>query len=268
MKTSSPSKVKSILAAIALVLVMVIVFFLGRASVPAPEATQTETEATETSASASEEAPEAAQNNTEPEFAESIDNPKALELLKKAPRNEDGDPRALGDINAPVVMVAYEDFSCPMCTRYFTDVHPQLKKYVDEGKLRIEFHDMVIFPNYGSDIAARASRAAANQGKFWEFVEAAYAAAGAGNHPSYNEESVVALANEIGIGDVDKFRADLNSEEIQQAVQEETAAAQIEMGVGGTPFLAFNKTVVNGAYPADFMVKTFLNQLQEVQSGK
>ncbi|MDK8350615.1 thioredoxin domain-containing protein, partial [Gleimia europaea] len=141
MEKTSTTTLKNILIVIAIILAMVIAFFLGRASVSTPEAQPVPNEQT---TAATE--PEAAQSQDErPQYSDSQEKPEILELLRAQPRREDGDPRALGKVDAPVVMVAYEDFSCPMCTVFFTNVYPQLKPLVDEGKLRIEFHDLTIF---------------------------------------------------------------------------------------------------------------------------
>lgn len=264
MNSTSSQPLKKFLMLIALVLALVIVFLLGRASAnwggsaAAPTTVPAATD--ETAPPTGEPGAEGKQ-----EFAPSHTNPKALELLRSAPAREADDPRALGKVDAPVVMVAYEDFSCPMCTRYFTDVHPKLKPFVEDGTLRIEFRDLVIFPNYGSNIAAVGSRAAAAQGKFWEFTEAAYAAAGDGEHPKYTEDSVVEIAKTAGVPDLDKFRTDLQSQELLTAVSDETSDAHQKMGINGTPFFVINDAAVPGSFPVDFMVKTIENQLQEAK---
>ncbi len=266
MDSSSSQPLKKILMLCALVLALVIVFLLGRASADWGGTKNAAPTADPTAAASATAQPTGKPGaKGEQEFAPSHTNPKALELLRSAPLREDGDPRALGKVDAPVVMVAYEDFSCPMCTRYFTDVHPKLKPMVEDGTLRIEFRDVVIFPNYGSDIAAVGSRAAAAQGKFWEFTEAAYAAAGAGAHPTYTEDSVVEIAKTAGVPDLEKFRTDLQSQELADAVTDETTHAHQNMGINGTPFFVINDAAVPGSLPVDFMVKTIENQLQEAK---
>src|SRR5699024_1196470 len=78
-------------------------------------------------------------------------------------RRDEGDPLAMGAVDAPVVMVEFADYRCPFCAKFSRDVEPELiEQYVDTGKLRIEWRDM---PIYGEDSAraARAARAAAEQ---------------------------------------------------------------------------------------------------------
>lgn len=85
------------------------------------------------------------------------------------------DPMALGRADAPVVLVEYSDFQCPFCGRFARTTAPVLiRKYVEKGTLRIEWRD---FPYLGpeSRVGARAGRAAAEQGRFWELHDAMYA---------------------------------------------------------------------------------------------
>lgn len=259
MNSTSSQALKKFLLVCAIIMALAIAFLMGRASstwgsAAAPSETPT-ADATTTNSS----------QEQQPQFAPSQTNPKALELLHSAPLRQADDPRAMGKVDAPVVMVAYEDFSCPMCTRYFTDVHPKLKPLVDNGTLRIEFRDVVIFRNYGSDIAAIGSRAAAAQGKFWEFTETAYASAGEGSHPQYTEDSVVEIARRAGVPDLEKFQADLKSSKLADEVTAETTHAHQGMGITGTPFFVINDAAVPGAMPADYMVKTIEHQLQELK---
>ena len=87
-------------------------------------------------------------------------------------RRESDDPMALGEADAPVVMVAYSEFQCPFCGKFARDTEPVLiEKYVEDGTLRIEWRD---FPYLGpeSTVAARGGRAAAAQDRFGGFEQA------------------------------------------------------------------------------------------------
>lgn len=70
-------------------------------------------------------------------------------------RRVDGDPLARGPVDAPVVLVVYSDYRCPFCAKFSHDTEPQLvDKYVEAGKLRIEWRDLPIFGEE-SMVAAR-----------------------------------------------------------------------------------------------------------------
>ena len=112
--------------------------------------------------------------------------PGARPLGEQA-RREASDPFALGNVDAPVALVVFSDYRCPFCARYSQATEPELvARYVDAGKLRIEWRDFPIFGD-ASLLAARAGRAAAAQGKFWEFNRAVYAAAPASGHHDLTE---------------------------------------------------------------------------------
>src|SRR5699024_4476302 len=60
-------------------------------------------------------------------------------------RHEPNDPLANGDPDAPVTLVNYSDFRCPFCAKFATDIQPKLQKYIDNGTMRVEWHDLPIF---------------------------------------------------------------------------------------------------------------------------
>jgi len=66
--------------------------------------------------------------------------------------NMESEP-VLGDQNAPVTMVIYEDFQCPFCQRFEQNTMPQIKSnYVDTGKVKVVWKDMPI-PQIGHEWA-------------------------------------------------------------------------------------------------------------------
>lgn len=167
---------------------------------------------------------------------------------------------SMGSPDAPVTMTLIEDFSCPMCTRFQKESWPSIEKLVKEGKVRVQWNNMVIFAEMGSDWAAKAAIAAGNQGHLWEFVHYAYGSAADGDHPSYTAESVVDLARESGVADMAKFESDLNDAKTAAIVEEQGQRAR-DLGVGGTPFFIINDAVISGAYPKDYFENTIKYQL-------
>lgn len=165
-------------------------------------------------------------------------------------RRDADDPLALGDPDAPVVMLEYADFQCAFCGIYARDTRPQLlEEYVDEGVLRVEFRN---FPVYGpeSDTAARASWAAGEQGRFWEFYDAVFAEEFHRDSGRLAEDGAVRLAEQAGVPDLERFRADLESEEAGEAVARDAEEAY-ELGVTTTPAFLINGHPLVGSQPAD-----------------
>lgn len=179
----------------------------------------------------------------------SITGPAGSPLARRQPE----DPMAMGSKDAPVVMVSYSEFQCPFCGKFARDTEPTLiKDYVDKGVLRIEWRD---FPYLGEEslTAARAGRAAAAQGKFWQFHDAMYGAQLPPNSGRLTEAFVIDIAKRIGL-DTDTFSKDLKSAELGGAIQRDFQEGQA-IGVTGTPAFIINGQPVIGAQPTAEFVK-------------
>lgn len=267
-RSQSSRSSSSILVAIAAVLAVVLAFaagvFVGRST--APQSSQAQGEASsqtqDEAASQQGENSESATTQQQLDYAPSQTNEEALKILADEPRRDPNDPMARGEVDAPVVMVEYSDYSCPMCAKYAQEVEPKFQELIDNGTLRIEYRDMVIFSDKGSDIAAAAARAAGLQGKYVEFHEAVFAQAPTQDHASYTEESVTQIAEQVGVADLDQFRADLTSEKIKDAVQADTQHGK-SVGLTGTPSFFINNAYLTGVYPVDYFIRTIKNQAAE-----
>ena len=133
------------------------------------------------------EAAEGAEPATgEPQPSESSAEPTITDdqkqFLLDLPRREADDPMAKGDVDAPVVIMEFADYRCPFCASWGRDVQPELQDLIDDGTVRIEFRDRVLFGE-DSEATALAARAAGEQGMYWEYHDAVYAAAPDSGHP-------------------------------------------------------------------------------------
>ncbi|MFD3512500.1 DsbA family protein [Streptomyces sp. NPDC058657] len=166
--------------------------------------------------------------------------------LEKLARRADGDKLALGRADAPVVMVEYADFKCGFCGKFARDTEPELiKKYVDNGTLRIEWRN---FPIFGaeSEAAARASWAAGQQGRFWEFHRAAYAKGA--KEKGFGDARLTELAKEAGVDDLARFTSDVAGKQAKDAVQKDQQEAY-GLGASATPAFLINGRPIAGAQP-------------------
>jgi dsbA-like thioredoxin domain-containing protein len=168
------------------------------------------------------------------------------------------DPRAKGDVNAPVVMVIYSDFACPFCTKFAQEVEPRLDDLIENGTLRIEWRDLAQVTQT-SPLAAQAGIAAGKQGKFWEFHDAVYGAADPQGHPEYTEDSLVDFAEKAGVPDLERFRADMTDAATVKAVTDANQHAY-SLGIKGTPFSFVNDAYIGGYRSADYVRATVLEQ--------
>lgn len=167
--------------------------------------------------------------------------------LLDLPRRDVGDPRAKGDVDAPVVLTEWADHRCPFCSVWAEDTLPLLQPFVDEGIVRIEFRDLAIF---GEDSvnAAAGTRAAGEQGLFWEFQHALFVATPNQGHPDVGHDLVEEIALQVGIPDLERFLADYHDQATRDAVLAESVEAQ-QMGISSTPTFLVGSEVISGAQP-------------------
>lgn len=166
-------------------------------------------------------------------------------------RGSDG-PYALGEADAPVVMLMYSEFQCPFCRSFATDTMPALQPYIDDGTLRIQWRD---FPYLGpeSSLAALAGRTAAEQDMFWAFHDELMDLDLSPNTGAITEESLAQLAADAGL-DAEEFAASLNTLEQQEAVADDQEEG-IALGVVGTPSFLINGMPIRGAQPTELFVQ-------------
>lgn len=170
-------------------------------------------------------------------------------------RREAADPTALGEQDAPVVMIAYSDFTCPFCAAWAQDTQPELvERYVESGELRIEWREFPYLGDPARDLSVGAL-AAAEQDAFWEYQEAVFARQDELTSSSDAEGELRAIVDDLGL-DMERFDADLRSEELLSQVDADFLEGQ-QIGVSGTPAFIINGDPVMGAQP----LPTFLNSI-------
>jgi protein-disulfide isomerase len=170
--------------------------------------------------------------------------------LASLAERRDGDPLALGPVDAPVVMIEWSDYRCPFCAVFANDsLHEIREEYVDTGQVRFEFRDLAIFGDQSID-AAVAARAAGEQGRYFEFAEALFAAAPEKGHPDLPEEALVGFAEAASVPDLARFERDLDDPRLRALVEADTARAQ-QLGATGTPFFLVGGTPLSGAQPVE-----------------
>jgi protein-disulfide isomerase len=162
-------------------------------------------------------------------------------------RRQPGDPLALGSPGAPVVVSEWGDFQCPFCRLYTTTTQPALlRQYVDSGQVRIEWHDYA-YLGPESVLEARAARAAARQGRFWDFHAALYRDQAPENRGQVTAASLDALAGRLGL-DVPRFARDQADPAIAAAVGDDQQLGS-RLGVGGVPSFVIGDQLIFGAQP-------------------
>ena len=244
----------TLLAISVLVLVFSIAYYLGSDKTTASGSSDTPV------ASQSDRPADSSERQSDqlPQGVTAVTEEQGKKVIKSFYRNDKADPRAIGDPKAPVTMIQFSDFSCPMCYQYESAVFPQLKRYIDNGTLRIEFNNLSIFASqYHSDLGAAGSIAAAKQGKFWEYLlNATKVAAQDGNgHITWDKQLVTQVAQASGVSDLARFNQDLAAGETATTIENESSHAHA-VGLSGTPAFFINNYVITGALPADSFIQT------------
>jgi protein-disulfide isomerase len=148
----------------------------------------------------------------------------------------DGAP-VKGPADARITLVEFSDFECPFCSAAEKQVDIVMAAYPKDVKLIYKQFPLSMHPH--AEMAAEASLAAREQGKFWEMYEILFK-----NFRALSRNNIVAMAKEIGL-DVDKFKADLDSGKYKAVVAKDLADGEAA-GVYGTPAFYINGKQYNG----------------------
>jgi protein-disulfide isomerase len=163
----------------------------------------------------------------------------------------------LGRDDAPVKVVAYEDFQCPFCLRYTAEQEPAVvAELVKGGKIQLEYRHLPILQNE-SVTAAMASQCAADQNKFWQYhnllflTQAKAGQADAGGEKTnvgrFSDENLKKFASEVGL-DRAQFDNCYDSREHLDIVTNQQREAN-QFGITGTPGFTVNGQALGTGTP-------------------
>jgi protein-disulfide isomerase len=146
-----------------------------------------------------------------------------------------------GPDDAKVTIVEFSDFECPFCTRAAEVVKQVRARYGD--KVRFVFRQFPLPSHSRAHLAAQASLAAQEQGKFWEFHDLMFA-----NQRELSRESLESYAKQTSMN-LAAFERALDAQSYKAAVDRDLGLGE-SVNVSGTPTVFINgKRVPN---PTDF----------------
>ena len=161
--------------------------------------------------------------------------------------------RTLGNPNAKVALIMYEDFQCPFCGAIsgllpsnspimqslkqrdptWTSFMPEIiNNYVKNGKVLFVYRDFA-FLGSESVKAAEAARCAGDQGKFWEYHDYLYTHQNGENEGNFSDPKLKSFAKELKLN-ILSFDKCLNESKYAQAVANSKNEGT-NAGVTGTP---------------------------------
>ena len=158
---------------------------------------------------------------------------------------EGADP-STGPVTAPVTIVEYADFECPICKENVSILQELVKLYPDQ--VRLVYRDFPLPSHTQASPAAEAAQCAYEQGQFWAYHDALF-----GNAPDLNTAVYFRLAEQVHLN-TEQFAACFTEGHAKGAVAKDQAEAQ-RLGLSGTP--AF---FVNGRYMGGFQSLTRLRE--------
>ena len=160
--------------------------------------------------------------------------------------------RTLGNPQAKLTLIMYEDFQCPFCGKFFSESEGNIiNNYVKNGEVQFVYRDFA-FLGPESERAAEAARCAEDQGQFWQYHDYLFSHQNGENKGAFTDTHLEAFAKTLGLNTA-SFNQCLSSNKYMQAVADSKTEATTA-GVTGTPkgFIMINgKTVstIDGAEP-------------------
>jgi len=144
-----------------------------------------------------------------------------------------------GSPDRQIILAEFSDFQCPFCSRAHTTVKEFMAKHQDTVTLTYKhFPLQQIHPE--ALPAAKASWAAQQQGKFWEFHDQLFTQQNRLGEALYTE-----IAQKLGLN-LDQFNTDRNSKAAEDAVLADFQLGR-ELGIEGTPAFFINDRFFAGA---------------------
>jgi protein-disulfide isomerase len=143
----------------------------------------------------------------------------------------EGSGPAFGPKNSKIVLVEFSDFECPYCSRGATALNEIKKKYAN--KVRVVFRQFPLSFHKKAHLAAQASLAAHEQGKFWEYHDLLFK-----NQKAIARDDLEKYARDLGL-DAAKFNNALENGTYKKAVDDDINLGK-KVNVRGTPSLFLN----------------------------
>jgi protein-disulfide isomerase len=167
-----------------------------------------------------------------PASAVKHDLPIVIEMLHPHDIDVQGRP-VYGSERAPVTVVVFADFQCPHCRAEA----PKLRKAIDQfrgrAKLVYKHYPLSIPGHERAKVAAIATEAAHEQGKFWEMHDLVFE-----NQHDLSDANIRKWAQQIGL-DMAKFDASFKAQKGKAVVDKDKADGE-KLGISGTPAVYVN----------------------------
>ena len=204
-------------------------------------------------------APQTGNDAPSPSQAEDTNNNQQADTVDMTKIDMEGEP-VLGEDDAQVTMVIYEDYQCPFCKRFETETFPQIKSnFVDTGDVKVVWKDFPA-PSLGHDWAEPAAAATecvyreGDNEAFWNvnkkiFEQAKTLTRGEDEFTTENIQSrIKEFASEEGVSE-SAIQSCIDNDNPMQEVNGDKQGIQAITSSIGTPTAIINGKKVVGAQP-------------------
>ena len=143
-----------------------------------------------------------------------------------------------GAKDGKVTLVEFGDFQCPACAAY----EPIVRQVLNDNKDTVKFsyrHFPLTQIHKNALLAAKATEAAALQGKFWEMHDILYDKQDEWGSSLNARDFIMVYATTIGIKKSAQFASDLESAVVEEKILAEFREG-VKLGVQGTPTFFIN----------------------------
>ena len=169
-----------------------------------------------------------------------------------------GDGPAWGLPAAPVTIVEFADFECPVCKENLPILQEVRSLYREQ--VRIVYRNFPLASHPQARPAAEAGYCAHEQGQFWAYHDALFAKA-----PDLQPSDYVQMAERLKLNTAD-FTACLGSNRPKVVIAKDLAEAQA-LGLSGTPTFFINGRYLSGFQSLDTLRQYIDRELRAAQNG-
>ncbi|BBH20767.1 putative disulfide bond formation protein D [Paenibacillus baekrokdamisoli] len=171
----------------------------------------------------------------------------------------------LGKADAPIKIVEFGDYKCPVCKDFREKIEQPLKKdFIDKGTASFSFMNFTIISE-DSKTAALAGQSIYHQNKdeFWKFYDAIYTNQGSETVAWATPDYLVELAKREKLAvDYDKLKSDIVNGTYQSEVAAHYAKAQ-KLNLNSTPSIFINGVQFKGNILDYDAIKKAIEQAQK-----
>jgi protein-disulfide isomerase len=145
----------------------------------------------------------------------------------------------LGDPQARVRVIEYADLQCPICREFSIQTTPDIiDRVVRPGTASYELRQWTVIgppPHEQSVAAAKAALAAAEQNRYWNYVELFYRNQGGEESGYVTDAFLTAIARGAGVPNIPKWNRDREAPHLDDLLARTETEARDDLGFAGTP---------------------------------